>query len=71
MAMAKLKVIGMSCDHCVRTVTEALNRVDGVKRAEVDLASARAMVDYDADKTDARALANAVMDEGYTAEEMG
>ena len=69
MATATLKVTGMSCDHCVRAVTSALKDTDGVRSAEVDLKAGRAVVDYDEDKTSPRALANAVMDEGYTAEE--
>ena len=69
MATATLKVTGMSCEHCVRAVTSALQDTDGVRRAEVDLKAGRAVVDYDESKTSPRALANAVMDEGYSAEE--
>ena len=69
MATATLKVTGMSCEHCVRAVTQALESTDGVRSATVDLKGARAMVEYDEGKTNPRALAGAVMDEGYTAEE--
>ena len=70
MAIATLKVSGMSCQHCVRSVTSALQSVEGVERAEVDLSKGRATVEYDAALTNPRALANVVMDEGYVAEEM-
>ena len=70
MATATLKVTGMSCDHCVRAVTQALKNTDGVQDATVDLKSARATVHYDDGKTNPRVLASAVMDEGYTAEEI-
>lgn len=70
MATATLKVTGMSCEHCVRAVTQALKGSDGVRDARVDLTAGKAVVDYDEGKTTPRALANAVMDEGYTAEEM-
>ena len=70
MATATLKVTGMSCDHCVRAVTNALKDTAGVRRAEVDLKAGRAVVDYDESQTSPRALASAVMDEGYSAEEM-
>ncbi len=69
MATTTLKVSGMSCGHCVRTVTEALEGVDGVTRADVDLQQGRATVEYDEARTSAPALAAAVSDEGYTAEE--
>lgn len=69
MATAVLKITGMTCGHCVRTVTEALERVDGVEQADVDLAKGRAVVDYQEDTTTPATLVGAVMDEGYTAEE--
>ena len=69
MATATLKVTGMSCEHCVRAVTQALQGREGVRRAEVDLDGGRARVEYDETKTNPRELAGAVTDEGYTAEE--
>jgi copper chaperone len=69
MTTATLRIEGMSCGHCVKAVTEALEGVDGVERATVDLQAGRAVVDFDESRTTARALANVVMDEGYTAEE--
>ena len=68
MATTTLKVSGMTCGHCVRTVTEALEGVDGVKAAQVDLQAGTARIDYDAAQTNPDALASVVMDEGYAAE---
>lgn len=70
MSRTTLKVKGMSCEHCVRTVTNALRQVRGVRDARVDLEAARATVEYDENATDPRQLVSAVMDEGYTAEEI-
>jgi copper ion binding protein len=70
MATATLKVSGMTCSHCVSTVMEALQNVAGVERADVDLARGRATIEFDEALTSARSLANAVMDEGYVAEEV-
>jgi copper chaperone len=69
MATTVLKVSGMSCGHCVRAVTDAIQGVDGVTRADVDLAQGRATVEFDAARTTPRELAAAVADEGYSAEE--
>jgi len=69
MATATLKITGMSCNHCVHAVKQALQNTAGVARAEVDLQKGSAVVEYDAAQTTPRALANAVMDEGYSAEE--
>jgi copper chaperone CopZ len=70
MATATLKISGMSCEHCVRTLTSALQNVAGVARANVDLSRNRATVEYDEAQTSPRVLANVVMGEGYMAEEV-
>ena len=69
MSRTVLKIEGMTCGHCVKSVTEALERVDGVSSAEVDLGAGRAVVEHDETQADTRALVAAVIDEGYTAEE--
>lgn len=43
--MAKITVIGMSCQHCVASVTEALSKIDGIENVEVDIASGTASFD--------------------------
>ena len=68
MSIATLKVGGMTCDHCVRAVTRALEGTDGVRRARVELQEGRAIVDYDESRTDTARLEAAVAGEGYTAE---
>ncbi|MCI0433788.1 MAG: cation transporter [Gemmatimonadetes bacterium] len=70
MAIATLKIEGMTCGHCVRAVSEAIERQPGVEHAKVDLDAGRAVVHYDAATITPRALASAVMDEGYSAEEL-
>jgi copper chaperone len=69
MKQAVLKIRGMSCGHCARTVSQALEAVEGVKKAEVDLAGGQARIEYEESQTTPDALVGAVMDEGYTAEE--
>jgi copper chaperone len=71
MATTTLKIKGMSCGHCVHTVKSALEAVDGVEEARVDLRGARAVVDFDDDLTTPVDLARAVTAEGYPAEEVG
>ena len=44
-----LGVGGMTCDDCVHTVTEALESVPGVSRANVDLEARSAVVETSAD----------------------
>jgi len=35
--MATIKVKGMSCQHCVASVTKALNDIEGISDVKVDL----------------------------------
>jgi copper chaperone len=69
MATATLKVTGMTCGHCVKAVTQALEAVAGVRQAKVELGAGRATVDYDEHRTSPGVLVSAVTDEGYAAEE--
>lgn len=62
--MTNLKVEGMTCHHCVMAVTKALESVDGVRSAKVDLEAGRAEVDGAAD---VQAMIAAVQEEGYQA----
>ncbi len=63
--MTKLKIHGMSCQHCVKTVDEALAEVPGVDRVvAVRLDEGEAEIEGSAD---VNALIAAVEDEGYEA----
>ncbi len=62
--MLKLKVEGMTCNHCVMAVKKALLKVPGVEKAEVSLERAEALVEG---KADPEALIRAVEEEGYRA----
>jgi copper chaperone len=66
--MVKLKVTGMTCNHCVMAVTEALKTVDGVQKVGVNLQKGEATVEGTARPDD---LIRAVVDEGYGAEQVG
>jgi copper ion binding protein len=55
-------VTGMTCQHCVASVTEEVSEVAGVSAVEVDLASGRLTVTGDADAAAVRA---AVDEAGY------
>lgn len=35
MAKTRLEIRGMSCQHCVKTVTDALTTLEGVQRVKV------------------------------------
>ncbi len=60
-----LRITGMTCEHCARSVEAALNAVPGV-RAHVDFASATARVEVD-QGVSPEALVRAVAESGYRA----
>lgn len=60
-----LSVSGMSCASCVASLEAALGRVPGVVDVNVNLATERATVTYDADATSVQTLAQAIEDAGY------
>ncbi|WP_263790033.1 heavy-metal-associated domain-containing protein [Salinibacter sp.] len=61
---AALPVEGMSCDHCAERVTEALEGVEGVSHASVDLEAGQATLKA-ADHVSCETLAEAVDEAGY------
>ena len=63
----ELKVDGMTCQACVRSVTKKLSGVDGVSSALVDLAAGKATVQHDASRAKVEDLIAAVEQLGFHA----
>ena len=63
MEQATLRIEGMSCQHCVRAVEEALRAVPGVEVRQV--AIGEATVAYDPARAPRREIEDAVRDAGY------
>lgn len=57
-------VQGMTCDHCVASVTEEVKRIPGVRDVEVTLESGAVTVTSDTD-LDTAAVQAAVEEAGY------
>jgi copper chaperone len=62
-----LGIEGMTCDNCVKTLTRALKRMNGIKDVQVDRENARATITFDTTKTDIAAIHEAVEKGGYKA----
>ena len=58
-----LKIEGMMCEGCVKSVTEALSKVPKVKSADVSLKSNKAVVEHDGASDED--LIAAVVDAGF------
>jgi copper chaperone len=64
MSTASYTVTGMTCEHCVRAVTEEVGAIPGVTAVDVDLASGGLRVTTDAPVGD-DAVRAAVEEAGY------
>jgi copper chaperone len=67
METVELKVEGMDCEGCVKSVTRMLSGVAGVASVDVSLAEARARVSYDPAKSSPADFRRAVERAGYQA----
>jgi Cu+-exporting ATPase len=64
-----IPVYGMSCEHCVKAATSALNAVKGVKEVQVSLKDKSAQVVYDDDSISLSEMESAIIEEGYRVKE--
>ena len=64
MSTATYTVTGMTCQHCVASVTEEVGELDGVTGVEVDLPTGAVTVTSDAPVPD-DAVRSAVEEAGY------
>lgn len=62
--MHKITIEGMSCQHCVRAVTDALKAIDGITDVEVSLENKEAAFQAP-DNQDIEQVKKAVSDAGY------
>jgi Cu+-exporting ATPase len=67
MENAALKLHGMSCASCARSVEEAISSVNGVSECIVNYGAELATVKYDPRKTNVTAIQKAVDEAGYSA----
>ena len=65
MAKMKLKIQGMSCQHCVKTVTDALTGLEGVQSAKVNLRKNEAAVNFDPSRITSDNLTKTVTEVGF------
>ena len=64
MASKTYRVEGMTCEHCVRAVTDEVSKVAGVTHVDVDLAGGT--VEVTGEALDDGAVAAAVDEAGYS-----
>lgn len=65
MTHKEIQVNGMTCGHCVETVTQAVNSIDGISQVSVDLEKKQVSVDFDESRTDMGAVSAKITEVGF------
>jgi copper chaperone len=65
MTQETIKVEGMSCMHCQLRVKKAVEAVEGVQRADVNLQTKQVTVDYEEGKVNLEKVKAAIRETGY------
>ena len=65
MAQITLSIPDISCEHCERTITEALTPLDGVRTVKVDIPAKQVNVDYDESAVDVDKFKAVLQEEDY------
>jgi len=60
-----ISITGMSCASCVGKIEKALMRKEGVKKATINFATERAMVEFDPNITNGKDVEKVIEDTGY------
>ena len=62
---ARLRITGMTCTTCARTIGKGLSETRGVKQANVNFASEKASVEYDPTKVNLKQISDTISQLGY------
>ncbi len=68
MATTVLNVPDISCEHCERTITNALTPVDGVRIVQVDIPTRQVRVEYDEGQVSVEQMKDVLQEEDYPVE---
>jgi copper chaperone len=61
--MYEFKVEGMTCGHCIQTITRAVNKLDAMAKIEADIPTQTVRVESE---TDPKILAHEIEEAGYS-----
>lgn len=63
-----LKVNGMSCQHCVNAIHDAVAQIVGVKKVKIDLKAKLVEVEYDSSFTNELLIIECIEEQGFDVE---
>ena len=65
MTQESLKVEGMTCQHCVETITETLGKIVGTNKVAVDLDKKEVQIDYNEEETSLKEISVKIVEVGF------
>ena len=65
MTQESIKVEGMTCQHCVETITDALGVIVGINKVEVDLDKKEVQIDYNEEETNLKEISDKIVKIGF------
>ena len=60
-----IKVDGMTCNHCVQTITKALKKISGLNSIDVSLDSKEVNVLYNENETNLQEITKKIVEVGF------
>ena len=66
-----LKVEGMTCQHCIQTVTETVGKIKGVEQVDISLEQKEVTIDFDELRTQTEVISAQIIEAGFEVIENG
>jgi copper chaperone len=60
-----LKVEGMTCQHCIQTITETVDKMTGVEKVVVSFEQKEVTIDFDELQTQTEAICAQILEAGF------
>ena len=60
-----LEVNGMTCDHCVQTIKDTLNKIIGLNLIEINLDKSQVKVEFNESQTNIKILSEEIVALGF------
>ena len=65
MRQETVKVEGMTCQHCVQIITDALNNITGLNTVNVDLVKKEVSVKFNENETKLQKISDKIIEVGF------
>ena len=65
MEQETIKVEGMTCQHCVEIITDALNNINGLNTGNVDLVKKEVSVNFNKNETKLQKIFDKIIEVGF------